>query len=337
MTHSTDDAPGLGQLFMVGLPGTEIDDSTIQLIRDLGIGHFILFRRNVESPGQLKKLCRQLVEACHAHGLGAPLISIDQEGGTVARLPVPFTQFIDARELAGAADPEGALDEFAEVCGRELAEMGINMNLAPVLDVCRAGEDFFMEKRSLGADPAVVARLGCRVIRGLQDQGIAACAKHFPGLGAAKIDPHLHLPKVASPLSEMRSVDLLPFQEAISCGVASIMTSHTIYEDLDRTTPATLSKRILTDLLRTEMGFRGVIVTDDLEMGAIENEGPVARAALDAFLAGADLLLICHDHDKVRGAYRTVRNGVRDKIVRQEYLEQAASRVSALQTKYAES
>lgn len=293
----------LGQLFMVGIPGAYLDESTLRLIGELGINNFIIFKRNVDNPEQLKDLCAEVKEACQRAGLPQPLIAIDQEGGTVARLPAPFTQFADARQLAGAADPVAALADYAATCAGELAQAGINMNLAPVLDVCPAGQGFFMEKRSLGADPQLVGKLGSQVIRSLQAGRVAACGKHFPGLGAAKLDPHLHLPVVARALAEMREIDLVPFQQAIAADVAAIMTSHTIYEHLDATTPATLSRHILTDLLRSELGFDGLVITDDLEMGAIEKERTVAAAGVQAFAAGADMILICHGHEKVRQAY----------------------------------
>ena len=298
----------LGQLFMVGLPGFVLDDSTRRLIEEFRINNFIYFKRNVESPEQLKKLSEDLHKACIQNNLGPPLIAIDQEGGSVTRLLPPFTQFPDARVLAESENPENALCDFARVCSRELRDIGVNYNLAPVLDVCDAGKEYFMEKRSLGGDPEVVGKLGTHVIREMQAKGIAACAKHFPGLGAAVVDPHLELPYVAKTEPDIRIQDILPFQQAVAAGVASIMTSHTIYHHLDPGNPATLSRKILTDLLRNELGYDGVIITDDLEMGAIEKEGDLGEAALQAFAAGADLLLICQSHDKAIDAFeKTVR------------------------------
>lgn len=178
--------------------------------------------------------------------------------------------------------------------------MGITMNLAPVLDVCPEAGGFVMERRCLSGDPHEVARQGVLVLNEFQKLGVAACAKHFPGLGRVVLDPHHDLPRETRPAAAIRGQDLLPFQAAIEAGVAAIMTSHTVYTAFDAEAPATLSKAILTDLLRGELGYDGVIITDDLEMGAIEKRGSVAEAALRAFLAGADCLLICHDHAKVR-------------------------------------
>jgi beta-N-acetylhexosaminidase len=324
----------IGGLFMAGLPGTALDGSTRGLIEEWRIGNFILFKRNVADPEQLRRLCHDLRDACLAGGLPAPLIAIDQEGGTVTRLPPPFTQFPDARVLAGADDPGAALTAYGRTCARELREIGVNMNLAPVLDVCPAGEGCFMERRSLGADPEAVGRLGRLVAAAMQAEGIAACGKHFPGLGAAILDPHERLPRVERSLAELRRLDLPPFRE-VAAEVAAIMTSHTVYPALDREWPATLSRPILTGLLREEIGYQGVIVTDDLEMGAIEKEGPLDEAALRAFEAGADLLLICHDHQKVHRAHQRLKAAAAAGRIPPARLASSLARIAAIRRRFA--
>ncbi|MBU4119642.1 MAG: beta-N-acetylhexosaminidase [Proteobacteria bacterium] len=325
----------LGGLFMVGLPGTELDDSTRNLIKSYGINNFILFKRNAENPEQIRTLCLGLVDACRAAGLDAPLISIDQEGGTVARLKAPhFTEFPDARALAESARGEELLVEYATTCARELLAVGINMNLAPVLDVSPAGLGLFMERRSLGGTPEQVARLGALVIAAMQENGLAACGKHFPGLGGATLDPHEVLPVVDRSLEELRACDLVPFAAAIRAGVAGVMTSHTVYPQFDPEQPATLSPRILGGLLRDELGYDGMIVTDDLEMGAIENEGTVADAALVAFQAGADMLLICQEHAKIIATYQLLSKAVGGEIS-EERVRRSLERIGAVRERFA--
>ena len=326
----------LGQLFMVGLPGFVLDDSTRRLIEEFRINNFIYFKRNVESPEQLKKLSEDLHKACIQNNLGPPLIAIDQEGGSVTRLAPPFTQFPDARVLAESENPENALGDFARVCSRELRDIGVNYNLAPVLDVCDAGKEYFMEKRSLGGDPEVVGKLSTHVIGEMQARGIAACAKHFPGLGAAVVDPHLELPYVPKTEPDIRAQDILPFQQAVAAGVASIMTSHTIYHHLDPDNPATLSKKILTGLLRIELGYDGVIITDDLEMGAIENEGDLGEAALQAFAAGADLLLICQSHEKAIDALKKTARAITEHPEMLARTQESIRRVTAMRETFAQ-
>ncbi len=318
-----------GALFMAGLPGTTLDDSSKRLIHEHGVGHFILFRRNCGGPEQIAALTAAIREECERAGLGPPLIAIDQEGGTVARLSPPFTMFPDMRELAESDDPESALSAYAETCGRELAGVGINLNFAPVLDTSPAVAGRFMERRSLGSDPETVARLGSLIIRTMQAAGVRACGKHFPGLGRAGADPHEVLPTVTAAAREL-TADLLPFEAAIAAGVAMIMTSHTLYPALDPENHATLSKRILTGILREDMGFTGAVVTDDLEMGAVENERSVPAAAAAALAAGADLLLVCHDHAKVREAVRVIASLMeKDEKIRHRARE-AAGRLLAM-------
>ena len=319
--------PDLGRLFMIGLPGPRLDDSTIRLIRENRISSFILFKRNVEDPTQLSELCTALTTTCSEKGLPKPFISIDQEGGTVTRLPPPFTQFEDARSLANSDDPEDALNRYAATCADELLEIGINMNLAPVLDVCPSGRNLIMERRSLGQDPNKVAALGRLVIETFQEKGVAACGKHFPGLGAASLDPHFELPIVDHSLQTLESMDLIPFQAAINAGIAAIMTSHTIYKGLDPDTPATMSKKILTGLLRERLGFKDLIITDDLEMGAIEKNGFLEEAALTSFQAGADILLICHDHTKVILTYKRLETALANSEILPDRLQTSLERI----------
>lgn len=334
MKKLTIDPAQLGQLFMVGLPGPLMDDSTRRLIRDERINNFILFKRNVEEPDQIRSLCKELTGTCRQYNLPPPFISIDQEGGSVTRLGPPFKQFADARSMADDADAETRLLEYARVCADDLLSVGINMNLAPVLDVCPTGNGFIMKRRSLGENQKKVAELGALIITEMQKKGVAACGKHFPGLGTAVLDPHHELPEISRTLELMRAVDFVPFQKAASVNVAAIMTSHVIYTELDRDLPATLSKKILTDLLRAELGFEGLIITDDLEMGAIEKEGPITEAALQAYLAGADVLLICHSHDKVRDALTNLKNALLKGTITTERAQTSLERMAAARNRF---
>lgn len=297
-------------LLMVGLPGLQLDDSTQALIREEGVHNFILFRRNVRDPEQLTALCAALRATCLEHGLPRPLISIDQEGGQVARLSPPFSVFPEPRRVAEEADCRALLAQYATTCATELAAIGINLNLAPVLDVCPSGQGLFMERRCLGGDPRLVAELGAIVITALQRMGVAACAKHFPGLGMALLDPHLELPVVDLPKERLLGEDLEPFRTAFAHQVAAVMTSHALYADLDPDLPGTLSSRVVHALLRQRCQYDGLIITDDMEMGAIEKFMKLPEAVLTAFRAGADLILICHDHHKIRQALLVLREAV---------------------------
>jgi len=328
-------SPALGSLLMIGLPGTVLDASTIDLITNHAVHNFILFSRNVENPNQLRELCTALRSLCQQNSLPAPLISIDQEGGSVSRLPAPFSQFKDQRQIAEAHNCREGLQNYAVTCARELKDVGINMNLAPVLDVCPPGEGFFMEQRCLGQDPAIVAQHGRLVIQEMQGAGIAACAKHFPGLGKSLPDPHQVLPTVTAGRQELASCDFLPFKAAAEADVAAFMTSHTIYQDLDPVRPATLSPLILKDILRKELGYTGLVITDDLEMGAIEENGAIADAALASFMAGADLLLICHNHQKIRDSINALTKGFEEGQINPNDVKLALSRQEKVRKRFA--
>ncbi len=235
--------------------------------------------------------------------------------------------------------PEGANSEdkarkYAATCARELRSVGITMNLAPVLDICPTGQGCVMERRCLGEEPGAVARLGSIIISEMQQHGLAACAKHFPGLGCVTMDPHLALPVVTKEAKALWQEDLLPFQAAINSEVAAIMTSHTTYTALDRQNPATLSKAILTGMLKEKLGYPGIVITDDLEMGAIENNQSAADAALAACLAGADLLLICQETDKVMETCETLCSAIENRTVEPALLTASLARINRAKERF---
>jgi beta-N-acetylhexosaminidase len=305
----------IGQLFMAGIPGPQLDEDTKALIRDYNLGGVILFSRNIEDPIQLTRLCLDLQDtAIEYHGL--PLIlAVDQEGGRVARLKEPFTQFPGNTAIGQDAQPVERAMEYGRITAKEMKMVGLNMNLAPVVDVQRGEPEKHLAGRTFGEDPEMVAVLGRTVVRSFQENGVMAVAKHFPGLGRTSLDPHFHLPRIELDMKEMEEINLPPFQAAINEGVSGIMTSHAIYPALDSVRPATLSPAILTQLLREKMGFDGLIITDDLEMGAIAKHWGVAEGAAAAFEAGADILLICKDQKNVPESLELIRSRLlRDEI-----------------------
>lgn len=324
----------IGTLFMSGMPGATLDAGTERLISEKALGGIILFSRNIEDPRQLAGLCRDL-QACAVARRGRPLfIAVDQEGGRVARLGAPFTRFPGNEAIGLDPDPDGAAEAFARVTAREMALVGLNMDLAPVVDV-RCGElEGHLSGRVFGTDPERVARLGARVIRVLQKGGIMAVAKHFPGLGRAPVDPHKELPTIPVDGDELEAVHLPPFASAIREGVAAVMTSHAVYPALDPQYPATLSRKVLTDLLRERLGFKGLTVTDDLEMGAIAGRWGVAEAAAMAFETGADILLICRDQGNVLEAMKRLRSGLIRGTVSLQRLHESVGRIARARSRF---
>jgi beta-N-acetylhexosaminidase len=280
-----------GQLLMMGIPGPEVEEVVRELVGELRVGGIILFVRNIKDPEQVWQLTHDLQRLAREAGSPPLLMAVDQEGGPVQRLKAPFTLIPPARELGLNATPE-QVEALALKTARELALVGINMNLAPVLDVAR-GPDCPQWQRSYGPDPERAVRYALAAIRGYVAGGVIPVAKHFPGLGDTVADSHQELP-LAQSADPSRETDLLPFRLAVAAGVPAVMTAHLLVPSWD-TRPATLSEVALTGWLRQKLGFQGVVITDDLEMGAIAARLPVAQAARQAMKAGADLLLICND------------------------------------------
>ena len=324
----------IGQFVMAGMPGPHMDDGTEALIRDYNIGGIILFSRNIQDPLQLANLCRQLQDLA-ARNHGRPLLlAVDQEGGRVARLREPFTVFEGNSAIGRSDRPVEKAMEFAEITAREMRLVGLNMNLAPVLDVQRGKVEKHLAGRSFGEEPDQVALLGRTVIAALQGNGIMAVAKHFPGLGRTSVDPHFQLPRIDIDLDEMGAINLPPFRAAIDEGVSAIMTSHAIYPAIDPENPATLSPGILRNLLRQKMDFEGLLMTDDLEMGAIAKHQSVAEGACQAFQAGADILLICKDQEKVLESINLLRSKLLQDEIKMERLDQSLGRIEKTKSRF---
>ena len=289
----------IGRLFMAGIPGPDLDPQTEDLIQHWGLGGVILFARNIEDPVQVAGLCKDLQECSLRYNEIPLFLAVDQEGGRVARLRAPFRQFPGQSVIGRAEDPVKEALEFARVTATEMRMVGLNMDLTPVLDVPRGSPEKHLQGRTFSEDSDLVAVLGCTVIKELQDNGIMAVGKHFPGLGGANRDPHKKLPQIVLRREDMEAVDIPPFKAAVEAGVTGIMSSHALYPSLDPERPATLSSRVLADLLRGGLGFQGLIITDDLEMGAISRGSGVVDGAVEAFQAGADILLICADQQQL--------------------------------------
>jgi beta-N-acetylhexosaminidase len=324
----------IGLLFMIGMPGAILDEDTKAIVRDYNPSGVILFSRNIEDPLQLTRLCSDLQALSMKHH-GIPLfLSIDQEGGRVARLKEPFTIFPGNEAIGRDSDPDGKARDFGETAAAEMKLVGLNMNLAPVLDVRRGDPEKHLVGRTFSDDHHVVASLGVTVIKTLQKNGIMAVAKHFPGLGAAGLDPHLHLPVIRSEKKDIEKIDLQPFKSAIGARAAGIMTSHALYPALDPEHPATLSALILNDILRKKMGYQGLIITDDLEMGAITEQKDVAQGALESFNAGADILLICKEQRHIQGSIDLIQKMILSDNKIGTRLDQSNARIMKVKRKY---
>jgi beta-N-acetylhexosaminidase len=281
----------IGQMFMIGIEGESLTRDEKRVIKERGFGGFILFRHNCHDPMQLLSLCRSLWAT---GGELRPFIAIDQEGGRVHRLPAPFTHFPAAALLGQKNDPNLAY-RAGQAAAKELALVGINLNFAPVLDVHSNPKNPVIGDRSLASDPAKVSELSRQWMQGLRDGGVIPCGKHFPGHGDTDKDSHLELPVVDRSLDELRAVELPPFVHACQHQIESLMTAHVIYRSLDSKFPATLSHTIVTGLLRQQLGYAGVIFSDDMEMKAMSDNYGVEETVALAVGAGIDVVLYGHE------------------------------------------
>jgi len=288
-THALTDAQLAGQRLMAGFSGTELNTELRHLIREHKVGGLILFSRNIQNPPQVRHLCRSIQAYARSCGQPPLFIAVDQEGGRVARLKAPFTEFPGQPHIRTAADAI----RFGDITGRELFDTGINMNMAPVLDVAPRDADSVMAGRVFGHDPAHAGQMGSLVIYHLQKNGVLAVGKHFPGIGRTTLDSHRDLPTLDCPLDGLEAWDLLPFKKAIEAQAAGMMLSHIRYTAIDPQWPASLSPRV-TALLRDKLGYKGLVLTDDLDMGAIANYYDTRTAVRQLLRAGVDMALICH-------------------------------------------
>lgn len=321
-----------GQVLMVGFDGTTLTDTLRQLITDIQPGGLVVFERNVgENPAALAALTASAQQAAARAGAPPLTISIDQEGGAVTRLRAArgFTEFPSAMAVAATGDDADAA-RIGTAIADELLAVGVNMDLAPDLDVNVNPDNPVIGTRSFGSDPARVAALGAQFIQAMQARGVMAVGKHFPGHGDTAVDSHVGLPVIQHERTRLDAVEFVPFRAAMRAGVVGIMTAHIEFPAIDATPglPATLSARALTGLLREEMGFDGLIFTDSLMMGALVNEGrSIPQAAAQALAAGADVLLFNNGEAMHRAAHAEIVAGVKAGRIPMARLDAAVTRI----------
>jgi beta-N-acetylhexosaminidase len=320
----------VGQRLVIGIPGAEITPEIVSHFRELHAGGLILYRINFESPAQLKKLIAGLEEALERR----LLVLADHEGGRVIMFRDGVTVFPDNLALGATGKIDYARQQ-GDLEAKELRRLGLDVNLAPVLDVLTAAYSPNIGIRSYGRDWRLVAAMGAARIAAMQQGGLSACAKHFPGKGHAPVDAHLGLPVIPSTWREMEEVHLRPFMEAIAAGVDLVMSSHPYYPNLDPGPQqiATFSRRIIHDYLRRELNFQGVSASDDLEMGAIKAICPIGAAGVRAAAAGHDLLLVCHDLKAQKEVFHALLEAYKSGQLSRKELEESDERLKKLKLK----
>ncbi len=312
------------QTLKIGLRGHELALEEERLLSQYSPGGVILFRRNVADVEQVAGLCAAVHRLCQR----TPLISIDQEGGTVDRLKRLLSATFSPAELAARGDP-GIIRRFGRITGEMLAALGVNLNLAPVVDLRPVDADNALRGRCWGSSAEEVAERAGAFLGGLDEAGVRGCLKHFPGLGRAAVDSHHELPVVSAPLEELLNSDLQPYF-SLAARAAAVMVAHCRYSDIDGDNgpPASLSPHIYR-LLRERIGFAGVAITDDLGMGALDSYETMAERMILALDAGADILPICSDPQQIAEAFESLERIARERLVPEHRLREAADRVLA--------
>lgn len=310
-----------------GFEGTALNSQTEDLIVNHHIGGLILFERNFKNPEQLTRLIGDLQKLALSSPPFAPLfISVDQEGGRVSRLQSPFTRFPTPCCL-GNARSETLAQRFGLALGREMRAVGINMDYAPILDVNTNPDNPIIGTRAFSNAPEWAGKLGVAFLKGFKEAGVLAVGKHFPGHGDTSQDSHLTLPSVDRDSITLENVELAPFSAAIQNGLEVIMTAHVIYKAWDEKYPATFSVPILKNLLRKKLGFQGLIISDDLEMKAVEDHIPFASYPALGTNAGVDLFLICHDTEKVKALVKQMEQDAIAGTIPRAVIEDSVRRI----------
>jgi beta-N-acetylhexosaminidase len=338
------------RLLCVGFDGETLPAEAQGLI-SRGVGFAVLFARNVKTPEQVAKLNASIKDASPT----SIAICVDQEGGRVRRLRDGFSQVPAMREIGrvgtrllngrsngvtngkhknGNGHHRTIVCEVGSILGKELRAVGFDVNFAPVLDVDTNPRNPVIADRSLARDAREVARLGCEMITGLQSAGVAACGKHFPGHGDTSVDSHHALPRLDHDLKRLNEIELVPFVAATQAGCESMMTSHIVFTPLDSELPATLSPIVLDGLLRKQIGFQGVIFTDDMEMKSIANFYDFDESVVRTIEAGADVVTICHSLDKQKRALEVIAAAIRSGRLSRDRIDQSIARIDRLHERY---
>lgn len=322
----------IGQLFIFGIDGTKIDEQIIELIQEYKVGGFIFFGDNIVGPDQTVSLLNDIKGKNSANPL--PLFfAIDEEGGQVSRLSGIFPSLPSAGTI-GSLNKGDVSYEFGKLLGQRLKTIGFNMDFAPVLDINANPKNPVIGNRAFGSTKEVVVDNGIKVMEGINSENIISVVKHFTGHGDTMVDSHIDLPVINKTLAELKELELAPFERAIEEEVDGIMIAHILFPALDNKFPASLSQNIITNLLREDLAYDGVIISDDMTMGAIVENYTVEEAAVRFFTAGGDIALICHGYENMINAYNRVKEEVYKGNLKIEDINKKLYRIISLKRKY---
>ncbi|WP_153722206.1 beta-N-acetylhexosaminidase [Sporosarcina cascadiensis] len=322
----------LGQLIIMGVEGAELDSAAKAFIAEQHVGGVILFKRNFIDIVQSVNLINEMKQA-NKSSKAPLLIGVDEEGGRVTRLPEELVKNPSNRQIGNLADGDVAF-QIGELLGEKLDSFGINMDFAPVLDVDSNPKNPVIGDRSYGPDAQLAGEMGVQQIQGMKSKYVVPVIKHFPGHGDTSVDSHIDLPVIPHSAERLQKVELRPFKEAIESGADAVMVGHLIVNAYDRETPASFSKAVITELLREQLHFDGVVITDDLIMGAIENYYPIGDAAVKSIQAGGDILLIGHGYTPVKDVLASLKAAVSSGELPEKRINQSVERILTLKQIY---
>lgn len=322
----------LGQMQIVGIEGYEIDDGAKQMIEELHIGGFILFGSNIKSPEQLLELNNSLKSANSVNKI--PLfISVDEEGGRISRISKTIKNLPTNKDI-GKINNEEFSYEIGMLLAEKVKAFGFNMNFAPVLDINSNPKNPVIGDRAFGSKAEVVRDLGVQTMLGIRSGGVVPVVKHFPGHGDTSVDSHVGLPSVDNDIERLKNFELIPFEAAIDNGAECVMVAHILLPKIDAENPATLSKTIITDILRKQLKFEGVVITDDMTMGAITKNYDLATAAVQTVNAGSDIILVAHKYENALATMKSLKEAVQAGKITEKRIDQSVYRILKLKQRY---
>lgn len=324
----------VGQLIIAGMDGTEVDEAAKELIRTYNVGGFIFYSANIKKENEAVQLFNDLRQLNTQQKSGVPLfMSVDEEGGKVSRMPPTFKKIPSAKKV-GDTKNEQLATQIGKVIGDQLQSFGLNMDYAPVLDVNSNPKNPVIGDRAYGNEINIVSQMGIAVMKGLQERNIIPVVKHFPGHGDTSVDSHIGLPIVNHNLKRLRELELVPFKQAIAKGADAVMIAHILMPEIDKDAPASFSSIIIHDLLREELGFTGVVISDDMTMGAITEHYDMGEAAVKFIQAGGNVVLVGHGMENIQSVVKALTEAVQQGEITPQMLDERVTQVLQLKQKY---
>ncbi|MBU3158595.1 beta-N-acetylhexosaminidase [Clostridium frigoris] len=322
----------IGQLVIVGMDGYTINNNITNLIKQHKVSGVILFRKNVENSNQLLSLINS-IKINNSLNKAPLFVSVDEEGGRVSRMPYEIKELPSNQIIGNKNNPDLSYN-IGKIIGEELKTYGFNMDFAPVLDINSNPNNPIIGDRSFGNNAKIVSKLGIKTMKGISNNNIIPVVKHFPGHGDTSVDSHVGLPLVSKDLKTLNNFELLPFKEAIKNNADAIMVAHILLNKIDNSNPASMSKLVITDILRKKLKFNGVVITDDMTMAAIIKYNDIGDAAIKSFNAGSDIILVCHEYNNELKVINSLKAAVQSKTISEKRLNDSVYRILKLKEKY---